>query len=146
MPGYIQADIDAGVYEINEEEYRDYYGDKADKKIAEAKKKAEENKKAALEEATMFLIDDAYMRRYKREVGSAFYRQQIDAYGEINLRAALQFNKIFYYLTCTEIDMNDDEGHVEIQYTKDDNVRLDFRTVDYTIKVETEEDEADKAE
>ena len=146
MPGYIQADIDAGVYEINEEEYRDYYGDKADKKIAEAKKNAEENKKAALEEATMFLIDDAYMRRYKREVGSAFYRQQIDAYGEINLRAALQFNKIFYYLTCTEIDMNDDEGHVEIQYTKDDNVRLDFRTVDYTIKVETEEDEADKAE
>ena len=146
MPGYIQADIDAGVYEINEEEYRDYYGDKADKKIAEAKENAEENKKAALEEATMFLIDDAYMRRYKREVGSAFYRQQIDAYGEINLRAALQFNKIFYYLTCTEIDMNDDEGHVEIQYTKDDNVRLDFRTVDYTIKVETEEDEADKAE
>ena len=146
MPGYIQADIDAGVYEINEEEYRDYYGDKADKKIAEAKKNAEENKKAALEEATMFLIDDAYMRRYKREVGSAFYRQQIDAYGEINLRTALQFNKIFYYLTCTEIEMNDDEGHVEIQYTKDDNIRLDFRTVDYTIKVETEEDEADKAE
>ena len=132
MPGYVQADIDGKAYEINEEEYRDYYGDEADKKIAEARKTADENKQSAIEEATMFLIDDAYMRRYKREVGSSFYRQQIEAYGEINLRTAIQFNKLFYYLTCTEIDMNEDEGHVEIQYTTD-GTRIDFRTVDYVI-------------
>ncbi len=139
---YIVADITAGAYEIDEEAYRDYYGDEADKYIAEAKKNAEENMKSAREEAGMFLIDDAYMRRYKREVGAAFYRQQIEAYGEINLRTAMQFNKLFYYLTCTEIDMNDDEGHVEIQYTKDDNVRIDFRTIDYTIVEEKAETEA----
>ena len=143
MPGYVESDIAGGAYEIDEESYRDYYGDEADKKIAEAKKNAEESIKSTREEATMFLIDDAYMRRYKREVGSSFYRQQIDAYGEINLRTAIQFNKLFYYLTCTDIEMNKDEGHVEIKYTADGS-KISFRTLQYSIVEEKTETEADK--
>ncbi len=130
--GYIEADIKGDAYKVDEKAYRDYYGDEADEKIAEAKKQAEENIKAAREESGLFLINDAYMRRYKREVGSAFYRQQIESYGEINLRTALQFNKLFYYLTCTEIAFNAEEGHAEMQYTAD-GTKIDFRTVDYVI-------------
>ena len=130
--GYIEADINGGAYEIDEQAYRDYYGEDADKKIAEARKAAEENIKGVREESGMFLIDANYMRRYKREVGSSYYRQQIKAYGEINLRTALQFNKLFYYLTCTEL-VKDADGLAEIKYTTGDNVRIDFRTVDYVI-------------
>lgn len=130
--GYIEADITGGAYYLNEEEYRDYYGDKADKKIAEAKKNIEENIKSAREESGLFLINDAYMRKYKKAVGSAFYRQQVESYGEINLRTALQFNKLFYYLTCTEIELNAEEGHAEVKYTAD-GTKIDFRTVDYVI-------------
>ena len=131
--GYIEADIKGGAYELDEEAYRDSYGEDADKKIAEARKNIEETIKSTREEAGMFLIDDNYMRRYKREVGSAFYRQQIKAYGEINLRTAMQFNKLFYYLTCTEIGIPEGETQAVIQYTNDDNVRIDFRTIDYVI-------------
>ena len=130
--GYIEADINGGAYYLDEEAYKDYYGDKADKKIAEAKKQIEENIKSAREESGLFLIDKAYMRRYKREVGSAFYRQQVESYGELNLRTALQFNKLFYYLTCTEIEFNAEESHAEMKYTAD-GTKIDFRTVDYVI-------------
>ena len=133
--GYVEADITGGAYKIDEQSYRDYYGDEADKKIAEALKDAKEREESAREEAGMFLIDKAYMRRYKREVGASFYRQQIEAYGEINLRTAMQFNKLFYYLTCTNIEFVEDEGHVEIKYTED-GTKIDFRTVDYTIKAD----------
>ena len=55
----------------------------------------------------------------------------------------MQFNKLFYYLTSTNIFFNEDEGHAEIKYTED-GTKLDFRTVDYTIKVENDEADTDK--
>ncbi len=130
--GYIEADIADGAYLVDEEAYRDYYGEDADKYIEEANKNADESKKSAREESGRFLVNDAYMKYYKKNVGSAFYRSQIEAYGEINLRTAIQFNKLFYYLTCTEITFNEEEGHAEIRYTAD-GTKIDFRTVDYTI-------------
>ena len=130
MPGYIQKDIDGGAYRINEQEYRDYYKAEADKYIKEAKKEMDEVIKSTKEEADMFIINDAYMRRYKSEIGSAAYRQQIKDYGDLNLRTALQVNKLFYYLTCTDIAYNEDEGHAEIEYV---NGMVPFRTVKYTL-------------
>ena len=135
LKDYVQADIDGGAYEINEEGIREIYGDKADEKIKEAKENAEENKEAALKEAATFIIDDAFMKSYKKDIGKASYNQLIDSYGEINLRAGFQFNKLFYYLTSTNIELNEDGDHTETVY-KDG--KLDFRTVQYTIKVETE--------
>ena len=132
MDDYVEADILGGAYDINEEQYKEAYGDEADKKIEEAKKNAEESIEKSREEASMFLIDDAYMRRYKKEVGGSYYRQLVEAYGEINLRTAIQFNKLFYYLTCTEIEIPEGEDHVEVKYTTD-GTKIDFRTVDYVI-------------
>ena len=130
LPGYIQKDIDGGAYRINEQEYRDYYKEEADKYIKDAQKEMNEVIESTKEEADMFIIDDAYMRRYKSEIGSAAYRQQIKDYGEINLRTALQVNKIFYYLTCTDIAYNEAEGHAEIEYV---NGLVPFRTIKYTL-------------
>ena len=135
--GYIELDIQGGAYRVNEEAYRETYGDKADAKIAEAKKNAEKNMASARAEAGEFLVDDEYMNNYKKEIGTAYYNELIATYGEINLRAAFQFNRLFYYLTSTNFEYNEDEGHVEIKYTEDGSL-IDFRTVKYTIKAETE--------
>lgn len=143
MPGYVQADIDGGAYNIDEEAYRDYYKEDAQKYIDEAKAKADENKQSAIDEATKFLINDDYMKAFKKEVGSSYYRTLVETYGETNLRTGMQFNKLFYYLTSTNIFFNEDEGHAEIKYTED-GTKLDFRTVDYTIKVENDEADTDK--
>ena len=135
--GYIELDIAGGAYNVDEESYKDTYGDKAADKIAEAKKNAEESIKAAREEAGMFLVDDAYMNRYKKEIGTAYYNDLIAEYGEINLRAAFQLNRLFYYLTSTNLEFNEHEGHAEIKYTEDGNY-ISFRTVKYTIKADNE--------
>lgn len=140
LPGYVEADIKGGAYYIDEESYRELYGDKADEKIAEAKENAEENIKTAREDADLFLVDDEYMKGYKKEIGRAYYRSLIEEYGEINLRAAFQFNRLFYYLTSTNIELNEEEGHTEIKYV---DGYLDFRTVTYKL-VEADADTEDK--
>ena len=135
--GYVELDIKGGAYNINEEAYRETYGDAADKKIEEAKKTAEENIQAARDEAGVFLIDDAFMKSYKKEIGRAYYNDLIKEYGEINLRAGFQFNKLFYYLTCTNIQLNEDGDHTESSYKEVDGVKyIDFRTVEYKICAE----------
>lgn len=146
LKSYIEADIAGGAYRIDEESYRDTYGDDADKKIEEALENAKESQETALEEADMFLVDDAYMKNYKKEIGRAYYRSLVEDYGEINLRASFQFNRLFYYLTSTNIVYNEEEGHTEIKYTEDET-KIDFRTVQYTLvdpDAETEEDAEDK--
>lgn len=139
MTSYIQADEKGGAYKIDVQAYIDYYGEDADAQIKKAEKNAKKSYESDLEGAAMFIVDDDYMRMYKKNVGSAMYRNQIETYGEINLRTALQVNNLLYYLTCTEIEYNEEEGHAEIAYTSD-NTKIDFRTIDYTIIVETEED------
>ncbi len=137
MADYVEADIAGGAYHVDEESYKDVYGDKAAEKIEEAKKSAEENIEAARKEASVFIIDDAFMKSYKKEIGRAYYNELISEYGEINLRAAFQFNKLFYYLTSTNIALNEDGDHTEVVY-KDG--KIDFRTITYTIKVDSETD------
>ena len=135
MPGYIDLDEKGGLYKIDEEAYKDTYGDKAAEKIKEAIEKNKESLANAKEDADKFLIDDAYMKDYKKDIGSAYYKDLCKEYGETNLRAAFQFNRLFYYLTSTNYEWNAEEGHAEIKYV---NGLLDFRTVKYTFASENE--------
>jgi hypothetical protein len=95
---------------------------------------------SSLEEAKTFLIDDAFMKNYKKEVGRVNYNSAIDSYGEINLRTGFQFNKLFYYLTSADIQLNEHGDHTETMY-KDG--KLAFRTISYTIKVDAPEVDAE---
>ena len=61
----------------------------------------------------------------------------LESYGEINLRAAFQFNRLFYYLTSTNVLLNEDGDHTEVKYV---DGLLDFRRVSYTIKADGETD------
>ncbi len=78
------------------------------------------------------VVDKAYMKQYKKYVGSAVYRDNIDTYGEINLRVAEQTNVLLGYLLSCDITYED--GHGEVNYTEDGKVA--FRTLKYSIKVE----------
>ena len=137
---YVQQDIDGGAYNVDKEYYDELYANdakKAEKKYNEAVKNAEENKKSSLEEAETFLINDAFMKNYKKEVGRVNYNSVIDSYGEINVRTGFQFNKLFYYLTSTNIQLNEDGDHTESSYKEVDGVKyIDFRTVEYKICAE----------
>ena len=135
MLNYVERDED--LYKIDEEYYKETYGDKAAEKIKEALEQNKESFESAKKDANKFLIDRAYMDEYKKEVGNAYYDQICDQYGEINIRAAFQFNRLFYYLTSTDYEWNEEEGHTEVKYTEDGKF-LNFRTVKYTIKVDTE--------
>ena len=136
---YVQQDIDGGAYNVDREYFDNLYPNdakKAEKKYNEAVENAKENMESSLEEAKTFLIDDAFMKNYKKEVGRVNYNSAIDSYGEINLRTGFQFNKLFYYLTSADIQLNEHGDHTETMY-KDG--KLAFRTISYTIKVDAPE-------
>lgn len=137
LPGYVELDEKGGLYKIDEESFKDTYGDKADEKIKEAIEQNKESLENAKKDADKFLIDKNYMNSYKKEVGSAYYNDLCDQYGEINLRAAFQFNRLFYYLTSTNYEWNEEEAHAEVKYV---DGLLDFRRVSYTIKADGETD------
>ncbi|MBO7196225.1 MAG: hypothetical protein J6V80_02720 [Clostridia bacterium] len=132
LEGYVQADHDGGMYKFDEELFREYYGKNADKQIKLAKKSQEKAYKTDLKGAQRFVVDDSYMTFYKFNVGFAVYRQQIQTYGETNLRVALQTNNLLYYLTCFEVEFDEEEGHLEKVY--DANGKVDFRTIEYSLE------------
>ena len=142
--GYIRLDVKGGAYNIDEEAYKETYGDKAAEKIEAAKKNIEETIAFNEANADKFIIDDEFMKAYKKHNGKAYYDQIIEENGEINVRASLQFERLFYYLASQNIHLNEDNGHAhtEVDYVEIDGVKyLDFRTVKYTFA--SEEDAAE---
>ena len=148
VPTFVEQDIKDGMgYKVDEHAYEETYGDKAKDKIAEAKEQIEESKKKAREEAKKFLIDEDYIKEYKKEIGRAYYRQLVDDYGEINLQVSMQFNKLFYYLTSTDVTVGEHDGHkhTECEYETIDGAKyIDFRVVEYKIVEKTDDAESDK--
>lgn len=134
LPGYLESDITTGAYDAN------YEDDATEDEKAEADKKAEENIAELRENITKFIVTDKVFDEYKKDLGKVTYKDMEKRYGEINIRTSLQFTRLFYYLTCTDIEKPDD--HVEIKYTEDGKY-LSFRTVSYTIKVETTDGEGE---
>lgn len=94
---FIEADIAAGRYNP------DYEDDATQAEKDKADKDAEESKADARANAKKMLVTDAVFEEYKKELGSAYsyYEEQ---YGEENLRAALQSNRLFYYFLSTELE------------------------------------------
>lgn len=134
---FIQDDINAGAYDAEHAE------DATEKEINKANEEAEENKAEALENGAKFLVTDEVFKTYKKSLGSSAYRSYEEQYGEINIRASLQFNRLFYYLTSTELEKAEGDEHPHAEYVTvtdaDGNVvstKLKFRVVNYNIKAE----------
>ncbi len=146
VPGFIEADITAGLYEANyknDDKLSDKQNAKAEK---EAKESAEESKAEARENATKFLVTDKVFKEYKKSLGSS-YKVYEENYGERNLRAALQFEKLCYYLLSTDVKMVDrNDTKVEeivtnaIEVDGNTVIKVSFRNekLNYTFKAETE--------
>ena len=137
---YVNKDIEAGVYAVRYDDEDDL----SEKEKKQAEKNAEKNKEDALKSAGNFLITDKALKNYKKSIGSSAYRKLEDQLGEINIRASLQFNNLFYYLTCTELYDNKEDNQTDIKYTNNDSTedkgQIDFRTIKYTIFVEEADD------
>ena len=143
---FVQKDIDQGAYNSFYQNDDDKTADENAKLKEKADEDARKNAEEALEEAGRFLITDAAFNAYKDKLGKATYEVWEAEYGERNIRAALQFNKLFYYLVNTDYKIAEDGKHVEILY-KDNGTGekvLSFRNLTYTIVEET--DDADDSD
>jgi len=132
MVDFVKDDIAAGKYDAE-------YAEDADEKTkADAIVAANENKEAAIKNAEQFFVDDEVFKEFKKSVGAAAYRQYEKEYGEINIRASMQFNNLFYYLTSTRLEKGEDDEHPHTKYKKtaDGSYVLSFRNINYTFKAE----------
>ena len=148
MPGFIESDMKVGKYDahIHLDEYIESYGEKdGQKKYDEALEQTEEYKQFVKDTAENFIIDDDYLKAYKKYVGTSSYKLKLEQYGETNFRTAVQFANLFDYLTSMELIEKDEDRHEETNqpaYTAADengNIYLAFRVVKYSIEAETEE-------
>lgn len=124
----------AGIYDADYE-YNDAL---SAEKNEQAKKDAEESAKKYQEYeyycAEHFLFDDEAFKAYKDYYGQANYDQIESEYGETNIRAALQADRLFDYLLNTKLEKSEDEdGHAETVY---ENGKLAFYNIGYTIKAD----------
>lgn len=105
---FINSDIAAGRYDADYEDDDKLSAAENQKNREEAEKSAKENADKAKENAKKMLVTDAVYEEYKREIGSAYsyYEEQ---YGEQNLRAALQSNRLFYFFLSTELEKDNNE-------------------------------------
>lgn len=119
MPGFIQADIDAGLYDDEIEDNAEYEQD-------------------LLDGAKKFIIDDAFMKDWKGDMSSSAYNELINTYGELNIKTLFQFQKLFAYLTSVEHVENKTMETTDIKYNEAGT--LAFRVLSYKIVEKTEED------
>lgn len=119
MGKFLAEDIAAGLYRVDGED------------DADANKEREE-------EADKFIIDNAYMKDFKDNLSASAYDNYIKTYGELNIRTAFQFQKLFAYLTSVEHVENKDMEATYVKYNEEGT--LAFRVLSYKIVVETKED------
>ena len=143
MKAYTQADEAAGAYKIYSHEGHSH----SEAEAAEEEKKMREAYENALSDAEHFLVDDDALKAYKKYVGKANYNSYIENYGETNIRAALQLNRLMYYLLSTNVTY-DEDGNKTINYKtvgegENATIVLDFRTISYVFVEDTEETETE---
>lgn len=151
LTDYVEKDIEVGysdfkAYVYYSSYFKTYYFDdetltdkENDKKEKTVKENAEKNVENALEAAEDFLMDNKAFRVYKKQLGNKNYRAQENSYGEINIRAGLQLNKLFYLLTSTDktVTVDEEEQHVhpEVNYVERDGVKYhSYRLIQYKTK------------
>ena len=132
----------AGIYDANYE-YNDAL---SAEKNEQSKKEAEESAKKYQEYeyycAEHFLFDDEAFKAYKDYYGQANYEQIESEYGETNIRAALQTDRLFDYLLNAKLTKSEEEdGHAEIVY---ENGKLAFYNIGYSIKADADADSENK--
>ena len=139
---FIEKDIEATYFGemLSEEQYIEEYGqEKFDANYKDYKSNSEQYFDYVRDTAKYFIAGDDYLDAYKDYVGSTYYKQYVETNGESNLRVTLQFDRLFYYLTSTNNVKTEDDGHNHAEPAYKDGL-LDFRTVKYSIKVETEDE------
>ena len=115
LSGFVDADIASGAYEADYE-WDDKLSDKENKKAEkEAKENAEKNKEMfrLKNDGSKFIVTDEVFKEYRKEYYGSSYDYYEQMYGEDNIRAGLQFDKLFYYLTAVAFEEVEHDGEEE---------------------------------
>ena len=140
---YVERDIAAGIYKSHYE-YNDALSKEDNERAAaKAAEQAEATKASARKNARNFLVTNEVFEEYKKEMGKKTYEVWEEQYGEINIRASLQLEKLFYFLVSTDVVMTEDgdHAHSEVKYVwEDGKYWLSFRTVEYNFNEKTTEE------
>ena len=146
LPGFINKDIEktvifGPVYGSLYYPHEDHIEDEDDRKaFDDSVEQYNDYKEFVLDTADNFIIDNDYLKAFKKFVGSSSYKSFMESTGEVNVRAGYQLYNILYYLTSTDLLPLDEDRHEEScqpAYTEADaegNIYLAFRVVEYTIK------------
>ena len=136
MKSYVEADKAGHAYDILDDTL-------TDKQRKEQEEAAEKSYQQALSDSENFIVTDKVFKEYKKQLGNATYRDWEAQYGEVNLRAALQSNRLMYFLLSTNIQLNADGDGLEVKYEEIDGKNyVDFRTVEYKFKAEETTEES----
>lgn len=135
----------AGIYDVDYE----YDDNLSAEKNEQAKKEAEEAAKKFQEYeyycAEHLVFDDEAFKAYKDYYGQANYEQIESQYGETNIRAALQVDRLFDYLLSAKLEKSEHGGHSHAETVYEDG-KLAFYNIDYVIKAETDDKDEDSEE
>ena len=82
--------------------------------------------------AGSLIVDKAYMKQYKKWVGSAVYRDEIKNYGELNLKTAQQTEVLLNYLLSYEAEYGV-SGHAHGEPVYKDG-KIAYRTIKYSFE------------
>jgi hypothetical protein len=143
MKDYTTRDEQAGAYKVHSHEGHNH----GEAEAAEEEERMKEAYENALSDAEHFLVDDDALKAYKNYIGKANYKSYVDNYGETNIRAALQLNRLMYYFLSADVTY-DEDGNKTINYTTvgegENAVQvLAFRTVKYVFVEDKEESETE---
>ncbi len=112
---YVEADINGGVYNTS------------------ATEKDEESIEFARTMSDYFLVNNKYLRAYKKAIGKENYKYYIQTYGETNFSVALQFDKLFYYLTSFDVKYNEEKKTVNA-VIEDGKIQFRNEFLNYTVE------------
>lgn len=150
LSDYVAKDIEIGTSDFKAYNYYStyfnnyYFADEnlTEKENAKQEKKADKNVEKSIKNAKKasedFLMDNAAFRVYKKQLGRKNYRAWEQSYGEINIRASLQLNKLMYLLTSTnktiEVDAEEEHIHTSVNYVeRDGKLYHDYRLITYKV-------------
>lgn len=139
---YINKDKEQGKYTVHSHEGHNH--SEAEGEAEQESLDREFNYLKSAAENGDFLVDEDAVKAYKKYLGKTEYNSRVDYYGEVNILAGLQLGRVMDYLLSVNVSY-DEEGEMSYNYKtvgegEDAVVVIDFRTLSYTIKAETNSD------
>lgn len=144
MLDQLKANAEAGIFDSGYEYSDDLSAEENEKLKKDADEAAKKYQDYVYGTADDLVVDDEAFEDYKNYYGKESTEQYVKENGETNVRAALQFDRLFDYFLSAKLEKSDDDdahAHAEIAY---ENGKLAFYNIVYTLEDAEADADADK--